>query len=92
MPGKKNDVQRAHIMMAIRAFLRFEVYRIRTGISWFETKWNIIRNAVNQYMRNPSISFTMKIEGNSKVAYRAGNRISPIIFQIGRPQICEFLL
>ena len=51
--ARKNDVQRAHIMMAIRAFLRFEVHRIRTGISWFETKWNIIRNAVNQFIRNP---------------------------------------
>ena len=51
--ARKNDVQRAHIMMAIRAFLRFEIHRIRTGISWFETKWNIIRNAVNQFIRNP---------------------------------------
>ncbi len=25
----------------------------RTGISWFETKMNIVRNAVNQYIRNP---------------------------------------
>ena len=39
--------------MAIRAFLRFEVCRIRKGISWFEAKMNIVRNAVNQYIRNP---------------------------------------
>ena len=51
--ARRNEVQRAHIMMAIRAFLRFEVNRIRTGISRFETKMNIIRNAVNQYIRNP---------------------------------------
>jgi len=27
--------QRAHILMAIRAFLRFEMARISTGTSWF---------------------------------------------------------
>jgi hypothetical protein len=49
----RNSIQRAHIQMAIRAFLRFEVHRIKTGIPWFETKVNIIRNAVNQYIRKP---------------------------------------
>jgi putative transposase len=61
--ARRNAVQRAHIMMAIKAFIRLEIHRIRTGISWFETKYNIIRNAVNHYIRNPSISFSMKIEG-----------------------------
>ena len=51
--ARRNNIQRAHIMMAIRAFLRFEVCRIRKGISWFEAKMNIVRNAVNQYIRNP---------------------------------------
>ena len=51
--ARRNNIQRAHILMAIRAFLRFEVQRIKTGISRFETKWNIIRNAVNQYIRKP---------------------------------------
>jgi len=50
---RRNEVQIAHIMMAIRAFLRFEVHRIRTGISWFETEMNIIRNAINQYTSKP---------------------------------------
>ena len=47
-------------MMAIRALMRVETHWIRTGISWFETKWKIIRNAVNQYIRNPSIPFSMR--------------------------------
>jgi FOG: Transposase and inactivated derivatives len=51
--ARRNNIQRAHILMAIRAFLRFEVRRIRIGVSWFETKMNIIRNAVNQYIRKP---------------------------------------
>jgi putative transposase len=40
-------------MMAIRAFLRFEMHRITIGITWFETKWNITRNAVNRFIRKP---------------------------------------
>lgn len=51
--ARRNNAQRAHIMMAIRAFLRFEIQRITTGITWFETKLSIIRNAVSQYIRNP---------------------------------------
>jgi hypothetical protein len=51
--ARRNNVQRAHIMMAIRTFLRLEVQRVRTGISWFEAKWDVIRGAVNQFIRNP---------------------------------------
>ena len=51
--ARRNNVQRAHITMAIRAFLRFEIQRIRTGITWFETKGSITRNAVNQFIRKP---------------------------------------
>jgi hypothetical protein len=45
--ARRNYVQRAHIMMAIRAFLRFEIHRINTGINWFKTKWSITRNLLN---------------------------------------------
>ncbi len=51
-----NNVQRAHIMMALRAFLRFEIQRITTGITWFETKLSITRKAVNQFIKNPIYS------------------------------------
>lgn len=51
--ARRNSVQRAHILMALRAFLRFEFQRITTGITWFETKLRITRNAVSQYIRNP---------------------------------------
>ncbi len=33
---RRNNVQRALIMMAIRAFLRFEMQRISTGIIWLK--------------------------------------------------------
>jgi putative transposase len=51
--ARRNIVQRAHILMALRAFLRFEIRKIRTGITWFETKLSITRNAVSQFIRNP---------------------------------------
>ena len=46
--------QRNHIGWAIRAFLRLEHHRIRTGTSWFETKMGIIRAALQHYLSLPS--------------------------------------
>ena len=54
--ARRNNVQRAHIMMALRAFLRFEIQRIKTGITWFELKLSITRNAINKFIRNPMYS------------------------------------
>ena len=51
--ARRNNVQRAHILMVLRAFFRFEIRKIRTGITWFETKLSITRNAINQFIRNP---------------------------------------
>ncbi len=39
--------------MALRAFLRLEYHRLRTGISWFEAKTAIIRQAVRAYLAQP---------------------------------------
>jgi hypothetical protein len=48
--------QRNHIGLAIRAFVRLEVHRLRTGISWFEAKTGIIRSAMREYLAHPTIS------------------------------------
>ena len=45
--------QSNHIALAIRTFLRLEVYRLRTGTSWFEAKQSIIRDAIRSYLANP---------------------------------------
>jgi putative transposase len=45
--------QRNHIGSALRAFVRLEYYRFTTGISWFESKWSIIREAVRAYLVQP---------------------------------------
>ncbi len=46
-----------HICMSIRAFLRLEVYRLRTGLSWYELKARIIRDAIRAYLADPFYLF-----------------------------------
>jgi hypothetical protein len=46
--------QRNHIGLAVRAFLRFEIFSLKTGYSWFEAKFRIIRDAIRNYMANPT--------------------------------------
>ncbi len=45
--------QRNHIGCAIRAFLRLEQHRLVTGISWWEAKASIIRDAIRAYLAAP---------------------------------------
>ncbi len=42
--------QRNHIACALRAFLRLEVQRLSTGVSWWEAKTAIIRTAIRAYL------------------------------------------
>lgn len=44
---------RNHIGMALRAFLRLEIHCYQKGISWFEAKTSIIREAVRAYLPKP---------------------------------------
>ena len=48
--------QRNHIGFALRAFLRLESHCYHKGISWFEAKTSIIREAVKNYVANPLYS------------------------------------
>ena len=52
-----SKAQRAHIMFSLRAFLRLEVERLKRGISWFEFKRRIIRDAIRGYIKFPCHSF-----------------------------------
>lgn len=52
--ARKAIAQRNHIGLALRAFLRLERYCFSTGISWFEAKTNIIREAVRAYLTKPT--------------------------------------
>ena len=45
--------QRNHIGCAIRAFVRLEWHRVRTGIAWRMAKEGIIRHALRAYLAHP---------------------------------------
>jgi putative transposase len=47
---------RNHINLCLRAFLRLESHCYHKGLSWFEAKTVIIREAVRAYMANPLYS------------------------------------
>jgi putative transposase len=48
--------QRNHIGLAIRAFLRLELARLKTERSWFESKTSIVREAVRAYLAAPAMT------------------------------------
>lgn len=59
--AERSQVQRAgaivaHLLYSIRAFLRLEVHRLKTGISWYEAKTSIIREAIRAYLSNPAFT------------------------------------
>lgn len=45
--------QRNHIGFALRAFLRLEYYRLQSGVSSFEAKAGIVRDAIRAYLAQP---------------------------------------
>ncbi|MEO1269128.1 MAG: IS4/IS5 family transposase, partial [Myxococcota bacterium] len=51
--ARKARKQRNHIGLAIRAFVRLEVHRYRTGRSRFQIKADILREAIRHYLTNP---------------------------------------
>jgi putative transposase len=50
--------QRNHIGLALRAFLRLEAFCFYQGISWFEAKLAIVRQAVAAYLVNPAYTLS----------------------------------
>jgi hypothetical protein len=50
---RAGQAQRAHIGCALRAFLRLEQHRLVTGVSWWEAKACLIREAVRTYLAAP---------------------------------------
>lgn len=56
--ARQERSQRNHIILALRAFLRLETHRLRTGVSWHETKTAIAREAIRQYLAHPAYLLT----------------------------------
>ena len=50
---RSSRAQRNHIGLAIRAFLRLEMRWFNAGISWYESKVSIVREAVRSYLAAP---------------------------------------
>jgi hypothetical protein len=55
---QKAVTQKNHFLYALRAFLRLEMHKLRTGISWYEAKVSIIREAIRAYLIHPTFSLT----------------------------------
>lgn len=50
---RASRAQRNHIGLAIRAFLRLELHWFATGVSWYDAKMTIVRDAVRSYLAAP---------------------------------------
>ncbi len=50
------QAQKCHILLSLRAFVRLEAHRLRTGISGYAAKADLIREAIRLYLRQPSIT------------------------------------
>jgi putative transposase len=53
--ARRAVAQRNHIGLSIRAFLRLEYHCFALGLSWFEAKLDVIRNAVRTYLAHPNM-------------------------------------
>lgn len=50
---RSSKAQRNYILLALRAFVRLELNRIRSGVSWYQAKHDIVRDAIHDYLKNP---------------------------------------
>jgi hypothetical protein len=51
--ARATRAQRNHIGLSLRAFVRLEHFSYHSGISWFQAKVDIARDAVRAYLKNP---------------------------------------
>ncbi len=55
-PARSERAQRNHIGLAVRAFLRLEWHFFSTGVSGFEAKLRLVREAVRIYLARPFLN------------------------------------
>lgn len=48
--------QANHLLLSVRAYLRLEVHRVRTGVSHFESKASIVRDAIRVFLADPALA------------------------------------
>jgi putative transposase len=54
--ARSGRAQRNHLGLALRAFLRLEAHRLRNGVSWYEAKLGVVREAIRFYLARPLYS------------------------------------
>ncbi len=50
--------QKNHLLLCLRAFLRLEANRLRSGQSWYEAKLGVIRDAIRAFRSRPRYQIT----------------------------------
>jgi len=55
---RSSRAQRNHIGLAILAFLRLELHWFATGVSWYEAKLVLVRDAIRAYLAAPRFLLT----------------------------------
>ena len=53
---RKAQAQKNHIFCSIRAFTKLEIFRFKRGISWYQQKCDIVRDAVRAYLLSMSFA------------------------------------
>ena len=48
------QAQHNHVLMSIRAFLRLEVHRLRSAVSFYKSQAAVIREAIRAYLADPA--------------------------------------
>ena len=53
---RMEKTQRDHMGLAIRAFLRLEIFRLQKRVTWFEAKHTLLRQVIRAYLAQPTIT------------------------------------
>lgn len=53
--ARRTKAQRNHIGLSLRAFVRLECHCFALGLSWFEAKRDVIRQAIKAYLAKPNM-------------------------------------
>ena len=51
--GEKSRFHPSSFALGFESFFRLEIYRLRTGVSWYEAKLAILQEAIRAYLANP---------------------------------------
>jgi hypothetical protein len=57
-PARTQRSQHNHILWSIRAFIRLERQRLQSGLSWYESKKGLLRDAIRAYRARPTLTLS----------------------------------